>query len=80
MSGQRLALLGPDIKNQFGLMQSNMQTIGASMINGQFEPIILNQIINGDGALMFLIRIAATNGGLIQRDGDQALWNAFIPD
>ena len=73
MHDDRLARLVENVERQFGIVQADMQLIRAAVMARQGKAIVLDQVVNGDGALMLLIRIAAADRGVVERDIDQAV-------
>ena len=65
------AVLRVDLEAELLLDQRDAQRIGAAIVTRQGEVVLLEDVVDGDGALVLLVRVAAADGGLVEGDGDQ---------
>ena len=68
-----------DIEEEPPLLAADAQPIGAARSARRGEGVLLQQVVNGDAALVLVVRAAPESGGRIQHDLDQPVRAGRVP-
>ena len=72
MRHQPLAVGGADLETELLLDEGEVQRVGAAVMLRHGEGVRLDDVVDGDGALVLLVRVAAPDGRLVERHRDQS--------
>ena len=66
-----LTVLRGNLEAELLLDERDAQAIRPAVVIRQREGVFLENVVDGDGPLVLLVGIAAADGGLVERNGDQ---------